>query len=28
VFSSIDLRSAYHQLPIKDEDKPYTAFES
>jgi len=28
VFSSIDLRSAYHQLPIKEEDKPYTAFES
>ena len=28
VFSSIDLRSAYHQVPIKDEDKPYTAFES
>ena len=28
VFSSIDLRSADHQLPIKDEDKPYTAFES
>jgi len=28
VFSSIDLRSAYHQLPIKDEDEPYTAFES
>jgi len=28
VFSSIDLRSAYHQIPIKDEDKPYTAFES
>ena len=27
VFSSIDLRSAYHQLPLKNEDKPYTAFE-
>jgi len=28
VFSSIDLCSAYHQLPITDEDKTYTAFES
>ena len=28
VFSTIDLRSAYHQLPIKHADKPYTAFES
>ena len=28
VFSSIDLRSAYHQLPINEGDKPYTAFES
>ena len=28
MFSSIDLRSAYHQIPIKEEDKPYTAFES
>jgi len=28
VFSSIDMCSAYHQIPIKDEDKPYTAFES
>ena len=25
VFSSIDMCSAYHQIPIKDEDKPYTA---
>ena len=24
VFSTIDLRSAYHQVPLKDEDKPYT----
>jgi transposase InsO family protein len=28
VFSTIDLRSAYHQVPIRQEDKPYTAFES
>ena len=28
VFSTIDLRSAYHQVPLKDEDKPYTAFEA
>lgn len=28
VFSTIDLRSAYHQVPLKNEDKPYTAFEA
>ena len=28
VFSTIDLRSAYHQVPLKDEDKPYTTFEA
>jgi len=28
VFSTIDLRSAYHQIPIQDTDKRYTAFES
>ena len=28
VFSTTDLRSAYHQVPLKDEDKPYTAFEA
>ena len=28
VYSTIDLRSAYHQVPIKPEDKPYTAFEA
>jgi len=28
VFSTIDLRSAYHQVPINEEDKLYTAFES
>ena len=28
VFSTIDLRSAYHQIPLKEEDKPYTTFEA
>ncbi|PIK39574.1 hypothetical protein BSL78_23581 [Apostichopus japonicus] len=28
VFSTIDLRSAYHQVPLKEDDKSYTAFES
>ena len=28
VFSSIDLKSAYHQVPLKDSDKPFTAFEA
>lgn len=28
IFSSIDLKSAYHQIPLKDNDKPYTAFEA
>uniref|UniRef100_A0A5S6QM86 RNA-directed DNA polymerase n=1 Tax=Trichuris muris TaxID=70415 RepID=A0A5S6QM86_TRIMR len=28
VFSTIDLKSAYHQVPIHAEDKPYTAFEA
>lgn len=28
VFSTIDLRSAYHQIPIREEDKYYTAFEA
>ena len=28
VFSTIDFRSAYHQVLLKDEDKPYTAFEA
>ena len=28
VFSTIDLRSAYHQVPLKEADKPYTAFEA
>ena len=28
VFSSVDLRSAYHQLMIKEQDKPFAAFEA
>ncbi|XP_059802631.1 proline-serine-threonine phosphatase-interacting protein 1a isoform X1 [Hypanus sabinus] len=28
VYSTIDLKSAYHQLPICPEDRPYTAFEA
>ena len=28
VFSTIELRSTYHQVPLKDDDKPYTAFEA
>ena len=28
VFSTIDLKSAYHQVPLKEEDKQYTAFEA
>ena len=28
VFSTIDLRSAYHQIKIQDSDMPYTAFEA
>ncbi|XP_072098229.1 uncharacterized protein [Mobula birostris] len=28
VYSTIDLKSAYHQLPICREDRPYTAFEA
>ena len=28
VFSTVDLKSAYHQVPIKEEEKKYTAFEA
>ena len=28
LFSTFDLKSAYHQIPIKEEEKKYTAFEA
>ncbi len=28
VFSTTDLRNAYHQFPIKETAKPYTAFQA
>ncbi|GCB74333.1 hypothetical protein scyTo_0003422 [Scyliorhinus torazame] len=28
VFSTVDLKSAYHQFPIRKADRPYTAFEA
>lgn len=28
VYSSIDLKEAYHQVPIRDDEKAYTAFEA
>ena len=27
-FSALDLKSAYHQIPLREEEKPYTAFEA
>ena len=28
VFSNTDLRSGYHQVPLAEEDRPFTAFEA
>lgn len=28
IYSSLDLKSAYHQVPIDENDKPFTAFEA
>ena len=28
MFSTIDLKSAYHQVPLHEEDKKFTAFEA
>ena len=28
MFSALDLKSAYHQIPLHKDDKPYTAFEA
>ena len=28
VFSTIDLKSAFHQVPLREEDKKFTAFEA
>ena len=28
VFTSADLKSAYHQIPVRAEERPYTAFEA
>jgi len=28
VFSTVDLKSAYHQIPLREADKPHTAFEA
>ena len=26
--NALDLKSAYHQIPLREEEKPYTAFEA
>ena len=28
VFTAVDLKSAYHQIPLKNADRPFTAFEA
>jgi len=28
VFTTVNLKSAYHQIPLREEDKLYTAFEA
>ena len=28
VFTLVDLKSAYHQIPLRAENRPYTAFEA
>jgi len=28
VFTTIDLKSAYHQVPLREKDRPFTAFEA
>ena len=28
VYSTLDLKSAYHQVPLKEEERPYTVFEA
>ena len=28
VFNTLDLKSAYHQIPLREENKPFTALES
>ena len=28
VFSTLDIKSAYKQIPLPDEDKPYTVFDA